>query len=299
VKQTGSTKGRKYMSRVGIITDTTSCINDELLHQYNIGLVPTGLVIDGKVYQDQVEITAERFWQLFKEAQNPITTSAVSPGAFITRFEEMGKTSNDLVCILVSKALTASHQAAYSARDIVRQKNPKLNIQIIDSKNSTGALGYIVLEAARAAQQNKSVDEVMQVVNDLIPRVKYVAMLDTLKYLIRLGRAPRDAEGLEKMGVKPFIGMVNGTGLVENLGGMPGKEKAMFRLVEMVREHTDVSKPLHVMVHYADQIAEGEKIRDMLTASYNIKELYLTPYTPVMACHTGPVLSIAFYADKG
>jgi DegV family protein with EDD domain len=286
------------MSKVGIITDTTSCLTEDLRRQYDIGLVPTGLVIDGKVYLDQVEITSDRFWQLFKEAKNPITTSAVSPGAFLTRFEEMGKSADELVCILVSKALTASHQAAYAARDIVKQKYPGLKIHIIDSKNSTGALGYIVLEAARAAQQNKGIDEVLNVVNDMIPRVKYVAMLDTLKYLIRLGRAPKDAETLESMGVKPFIGMVKGTGLVENLGGMPGKEKAMVRLVEMIKENADVTKPMHVMVHYADQISEGKKIRDMVTGMYNVKEMYMTPYTPVMACHTGPVLSIAFYAEK-
>jgi DegV family protein with EDD domain len=286
------------MSKVGIITDTTSCLTEDLRRQYNIGLVPTGLVIDGKIYLDQVEITSDRFWQLFREAKNPITTSAVSPGAFLTRFEEMGKSTDELVCILVSKALTASHQAAYSARDVIKQKNPGLKIHIIDSKISTGALGYIVLEAARAAQQNKSIDEVLNVVNDMIPRVKYVAMLDTLKYLMRLGRAPKDAEALESMGVKPFIGMVKGTGLVENLGGMPGKDKAMIRLVEMIREYNDVTKPLHVMVHYADQISEGEKIRDMLTGKYNVKEMYMTPYTPVMACHTGPVLSIAFYAEN-
>jgi len=286
------------MSKVAIITDSTSCLPDDLRAYYGIGLVPTGLIVDGKVYLDQVEISAGRFWQLFKETANPITTSAVSPGEFYTIFEKMGKTADNLVCILVSKALTASHQAAYTARDLIKRENPDLNIQIIDSKTSTGALGYIVLEAARAACAEKDIDAVLQVVNDMIPRVKYVAMLDTLKYLIRLGRAPKDADVAESMGIKPFIGMVTSTGLVENLGGVPGKENAMLRLAEMIGQYTDVGAPLHVMVHYADQIAEGEKLRDMVTARYNVKELYLTPYTPVMACHTGPVLSIAFYADR-
>jgi DegV family protein with EDD domain len=286
------------MSGVAVITDSTSCLPDELRAQYGIGLVPTGLVVGGKVYLDQVEITAARFWQLFKQTAGPITTAAVSPGAFLAQFEEQGKTAGDIVCILVSKALTASHQAAYAARDLIKKTHPDLNIHIIDSKTSTGALGYIVLAAARAARDNKNIQEVLAVVDDMLPRVKYVAMLDTLKYLIRLGRAPKDAEAAESMGVKPFIGMVKGTGLVDNLGGMPGKEKAMARLVDMLQEYTDTARPLHVMVHYADQIEDGEKLQEMVTRRYNVKELYLTPYTPVMACHTGPVLSIAFYADK-
>ena len=286
------------MSRVAIITDSTSCLPNELLNQYDIGLVPSGLVINNKVYLDQVEMSAQKFWELFKQTTTPITTNAVSPGEFFRQFELMGKTTENIICILVSRALTASHQAAFAARDLIREKKPQLNIEIVDSKTSTGALGYIVLEAARAAQQNQNFNEVMQVVNDMIPRVKYVAMLDTLKYLIRLGRAPKDAEMTESMGVKPFIGMVKGTGLVENLGGIIGKEKGMIRLVDMIKEYTDTTADLHVMVHYSDQISDGENLRDMVTSKYKVKELYLTPYTPVMACHTGPVLSIAFYSGR-
>jgi DegV family protein with EDD domain len=285
------------MSTTRIITDSTSCLPEELLNQYDIGLVPTTLIINGKAYKDQVEITPAKFWQLFKETISPITTAAVSPGEFYTKFTEMAKSTDNIICILVTKALTASHQAAESARAAVMENNPGLNIQIIDSKTSTGAQGYIVLEAARAARQNKSLDEIMHIINDMIPRVKYVAMLDSLKYLIRLGRAPQGAEAAEAMGVKTFIGMTNGSGLVENLGGVPGKENGMKKLVDMVSEYTDTSKPLHVMVHYSDRIDDGEKLKEMVESKYKVKEMYLTPYTPVMACHVGPVLSIAFYSE--
>jgi DegV family protein with EDD domain len=237
------------------------------------------------------------FWELFKKTTTPVTTAAVSPGDFYSQFIEMGKYTDNIICILVSKVLTASHAAAESARATVMERNPKLNIKIIDSKTSTGAMGFIVLDAARAAQENKSVDEIMQIINNMIPRVKWVAMVDSLKYLIRLGRAPKGAEAAEAMGVKSFYGMLSGTGLVDNLGGVPGKEQGMLKIIDMIKENTDTTRPLHVMVHYSDQISDGETLKEMITSRFTVKELYMTPYSPVMACHSGPVLSAGFYSE--
>jgi DegV family protein with EDD domain len=285
------------MPTVGIITDSTSCLPSDLLSEYSIGLVPMGLVINGRVYQDETGLTAQIFWQMFKETATPITTAPISPGEFYAKFIEIGKVTKDIVCILVSKTLTASYMAAESGKILAIDRNPKLNIQIVDSKTSTGALGYIVLEAARAAQQNKSFDDVVQIVNNMIPRVKYVSMMDTMKYMIRLGRAPKDAETSESMGIKPLTGMVRGTGLVESLGRVRGKEKGMIRLVDMIKEYANTTKPLHVMVHYSEQVSDGEKLKGMVISKYTVKEFYMTPYTPVMACHTGPILAIAFYSE--
>jgi DegV family protein with EDD domain len=285
------------MSAVGIVTDSTSCLPNDLLSKYRIGLVPMGIVINGRVYQDQIGMMSKIFWQEFREEATPITTAPISPGEFYAKFIEMGQVTRDIICILVSKTLTASHKAAESGRAIAMDKNPRLNIQIIDSKTSTGALGYIVLEAARAAQQNKSFDEVTQVVNNMIPRVKYVSMMETMKYMIRLGRAPKDAEAGESLGIKPLTGMVRGTGLVESLGGVPGKEKGMIRLVDMIKEYADTTKALHVMIHYSDRVSDGEKLKEMVIDKYKVKELYMTPYTPAMACHTGSILAIAFYSE--
>ena len=71
----------------------------------------------------------------------------------------------------------------------------------------------------------------------------------------------------------------------------------MQKLVDMVADYIDPGRPLHMMVHYTTNIADGEQLKRMITAKYNCAELYLTPYTPVMAAHTGPVMSLAFYSE--
>jgi len=284
------------MSKVGIVTDSTNCLPPELIKEYDIRVVPVAFSINGRVYQDQIDITPDEFWRLFKEAEEMPTTSAVSPGAFLSTFAELAKSTDSIVCIPLSKVLSAINEIAVQAREMVKSEHPNLNIEIIDSTTATGAMGFIVLEAARAAQAGKSLAEVVQVAQEMIPRVKFCLAMDTLRYLIKLGRAPKTAYFGELLQVKPIVGMVSGTGFVEMLGKTRGKRKAMTKLVDMVKDYIDTNKPVHMMVHYTDNIEGGEKLRDMVTSRYNCAELYLTPYTPVMGCASGPVVALSFYS---
>ena len=283
------------MSKVGIVTDSTSCLPPELVKEYGIRIVPVGLVIDGKGYRD-TDLTNEEFWELFYGAKELPTTSAVSPGDFASTFADLGKSTDSIVCIPVSKALSATHEAAVQARKIVRAENPSLNIEIIDSKTATGALGFIVMEAARAARAGKSLAEVVQVAQDMIPRVKFLATLETLKYLIKGGRAPKTALVGELLQVKPIIGLVSNTGLVDAVGRVRTKRKALLKMVDMVKDYIDTNKPVHLMVQYSESIEDGEELREMVTSRYNCTEVYMTELTPVMSCHTGPMMGLAFYS---
>ncbi len=283
------------MSKIGIVTDSINCLPPELIKEYDIRVVPLGLSINGKAYRDQVDITPDEFWRMFPEIKE-FTTGASNLNEFAKVFAELGKSADGVVCIIVSKALSATHEFAVQAREMVKAEHPNLNIEIIDSKTAAGAQGFIVREAARAAQAGKSLEEVIQVIRDMIPRAKFVIAMDTLKYLIKSGRAPKTAVIGELLQVKPIIGMVSGTGLVENLGRARGKRKAMSKLVDMVREYIDTSKPVHLIVHYTDRIEDGEELKEIATSQLNCEEVYLAPYTPVMAGHIGPVVGLSFYS---
>jgi hypothetical protein len=52
------------------------------------------------------------------------------------------------------------------------------------------------------------------------------------------------------------------------------------------------------MIDYSDEIADGEKLKEIVAGKYQVKELYLTPYSPGMAFHVGPVLLIIFQVDR-
>jgi len=284
------------MAKVGIVTDSTNCLPPDLIAEYDIRVVPVGMVIEGKAYRDLVDITLGEFRKMMPGLEKQPTTSAANPGDFLNVFTELSKSTDSIVCVLVSKALTATQEVAYQARRMIRAEHPNLNIEIIDSKTSAGALGFIVLEAARAAQQNKSLEEVTAVVEDMIFRVIYLASLDTLQYLMRIGRAPKATSVGEVLNVKPVIGFVDDTGLIEVVARVRGKRKSLDTLVNLVDKYVDTKQPLHVMVHYMDGIQQGEELRELITSRYNCAEVYMTEFTPVMVSATGPMVGLSVYS---
>ena len=205
------------MSKVAVITDTVSCLPTNLVREFGIEIIPVSLVIDRKNYKD-TEISNEEFWKLFNNTKESITTNAINPTDFESAFQKLASNTDNICCIVVSKKLSATYNSAATARDNLKQKIPSLKIEIIDSTTATGAEGYIVLEAARAAQSGESLSKVVKAAQDMIPRVKFVTIMNTLKYLIRSGRAPKSAIIGNWLKIKPLIGMVSGTGLVDNLG---------------------------------------------------------------------------------
>lgn len=283
------------MAKVGIVTDTINCLPPEIIDEYHIHVVPIPLSVDGKTYRDQVELSPDEFWKMFPEMKE-FTTGAPPLGDFLNIFSGMAQTTDTIFCTFVSKALSATYEAAVQARDKFKSENPDITIEIVDSRTAAGAQGFVVLEVARAAQAGKSLDEVVQVAQDMIKRVRFFCAMDTLKYIIKSGRAPKTAYMGEFMQVKPIIGMVNNTGLVENLARAMGKQKAMAKMPEMMKPYVDTSKPLHIIAHYTDNIEDGKKLRDLVTSHYNCEEVFLTPYTPVMSGHTGPVVAVSFYS---
>jgi DegV family protein with EDD domain len=137
-------------------------------------------------------------------------------------------------------------------------------------------------------------DEILAVLDDLLPRTFVTAGLQTLDYLRRSGRMNPFVAGLGSLlQLKPILTMKN---------GQPGSErvrtsaKAEARLIEMLKEHQPIDRfallhtnaPQEAQVFYAkikDQIPDGE--------------VYSMDITPVIGTHIGPgAVGYAILSEK-
>ncbi len=282
------------MAKVGIVTDSVGCVPPEKRKEYDIRVVPLALHIDGKTYLDQVDLSPDGFWEMFKGIKE-LTTGAPALGIFANVFKDLSKSSKDIVCTFISGKLSAMQEAGIEAAAIVKKENRELNIEFVDSFTAAGAEGFVAMEMARAAQAGKSMAEVVKIGQDMVARVKWIMGMETLKYLIKGGRAPKYAYVGELFGVKPIAGVVNNTGLVDNIGKVRGNQKCMLKIVDLIKDYVDTNQPLHINVHYTDKIEDGKQLLNLITSRYKCAEVYLTPFTPVMCGHTGPVFAVSFY----
>jgi DegV family protein with EDD domain len=289
------------MSQVAVVTESSSALPKDLVAKLGIRVVSLGYVHNNKVYRDDIDIKTEDFWKIFPTFTEIPTTSAGSLGDFRNTFLALGKSTDNIVCITMSKILSATFKAAEQAAQIVMEEKPGLNIKVVDSKKGLGALGLIVIETARAAAAGKNLEEVGRVANDMVARAKYFMILESLKYIMKAGRAPDAKAQVAQVpaavpAISPIMGIVkDDTGVLENFDRGANIDEALGKVVGMVKNHIDVNKEVHFLLAHPDRPDKCEQLKKALSSQYKVAEINVGRMTPSMIVACGPMYGLAFY----
>jgi DegV family protein with EDD domain len=283
------------MSRAGIITDSIHGLTPEMVRQYDIRVAPMGVNVLGKGYWDMVDITPAQFYAILKQMDAPGSTNAASPGQFLKIYESLGRTSSEMVYIGVSRIMTATFDNARMARQMFLMDHPGAKIELIDSQNCAGAQGFLVLEAARAAESGKSLTEIVALVQAMVPRVKYLTLTATLKYLMRMGEIRRDVTPGQVSGARPIIGITDNISGAIRIISQPGPATALDEILRLAEKLIEPGKPVHVIFHYSEDLQEAEELKQKLLSRFNCVEIYMSEYTPAALCSTGLMTGFSFY----
>jgi DegV family protein with EDD domain len=281
------------MPKLAVVTDSSAYLPAELLQRYGIQVIPLNVHFNGSLYKDGVDITEEEFFRKLAAAPELPSTSQPSAGEFAEFFRRAAQGADGVVAIVLSSSLSGTYSSAITAKDML----PDLPIAVVDSRTTSMGMGFLVLAAARAAQEGKSLEEVVAVVEGLVNRVSVVFMPDTLKYLAKGGRIGNAAALMGSvLAIKPLLEVAGGK--VEPLEKVRTRSKAIARLVGVLKERCD-GRPAHVAVIHTLAPQEAEQIRQQIARDFpHVNELFTTGVSPVIGTHVGPgCLGLCFYAE--
>jgi DegV family protein with EDD domain len=282
--------------RVAIVTDSTACIHPDLIKQFDIIVVPVVYLIDGKSYRDGIDMTTTEFYTRLKRAKKLPTTSGSLTQSYIEAFGRASQTAGHILCITISSKLSGMFDSARIAVQTVQKEIPGININVVDSYTAAGAQGLVVIAAARAAAAGKNARDVIDITRKVIEKVYLFAMLDTLTYLVKGGRAPRAAAiATSILQIKPIFTINDGA--ASSFTSVITTRKALWRLVKIMAEKKVPGLPFHTIVMHADALENAQMIMEEINSQINPDEKWLCEFTPVMGVHTGPgLVGVAFYS---
>jgi DegV family protein with EDD domain len=287
------------MRRIAVVTDSTCCLPAELVAQHSIHVVPLLICIGGKAFRDNVDIAAQEVYRIMRRDEDLPTTSVPTPDDFFKAYVDAGKEAEGIVCITLTGLQSKTYETAVLGKKIAEETMPKTTIEVIDSRAVSGALGFTVLEAARAADNGAGLKEVCEVARKTSSRMNFLAMVDTLHFLARTGRIARAAAWAGAvLNMKPVLEHSTAVGETTPFARPRSKAKAVELMLQTMTERMG-SSTVHVLVHHADELEEGEKLKSEIARRFKCAELYLTEFTPIMGVHAGPgVLAVAFWKDE-
>ncbi len=285
------------MKKVAIVTDSISCIPREMIQAYGIEIVAPNIYCNGQVYRDWLDITPGQAYQLLNQDPNGFSTAAPSPGHFADTYRRLAAGAESILCITLSSKVSTLHNAAVSARELVKDELPDTGIEVLDSRICTGAEGFVVMAAARVAAEGRDFAEVLESAKKVRNSVDLLFVLDTVRFAYRTGRIPRFASQVGSLlNVKPVLGWKDGGAYFK--GMTRSKDKGVDRIVDLMHNRVGRQR-VHVAVHHTDAVDEGEKLRERVRGEFDCAELWLTEFSPIMGYSAGRgALGLAFYIDK-
>ena len=274
--------------KIQIVTDSASDLSDEEAASLGIKIVPLSIRFGEEELIDRIELSADEVYERMNNSTDVPQTAAPSPGAFKKAFEDcFTNGAETVICINISGELSATIQAAEAgAREL-----PEKDIRIFDSKSVTGGLGTMVLEAAKASQNDSSVDEIFNLLENLRSKTRVYAAIDTLENLKKGGRIGNAQALLGSMlSIKPLIDV--STGIVEEAGRQRTRKKSLLWLSNKLAEFEGNIENLVVMHARAEDLDE---FLNMFGTQVDKSNMRVTALGPVVASHGGPgVIGICF-----
>jgi DegV family protein with EDD domain len=277
---------------VKIVTDTVADLPSGVIKEMGITVIPILVRFGEQVYRDGIDLTSEQFYEKLKKSKALPVTSVPSPGTFVEVYNRLAEEADEILAIMVSSRLSGTYEVALQSIGLMKRKR---RVEVIDSKWATMAQGFIVMEAAKAARAEASLDEVVEITRRTIPRVDFLSTFDTLEYLRRGGRIGKAQAFLGSLlKVNPLITLRDG--VVEPAGRVRSRAKAIERLYEFAMGYSHIEE---MAVEDTACPDEAEALVERLSEKFPKERIYRSKMTPAIGTHTGPgLLLVAVFGDK-
>jgi DegV family protein with EDD domain len=268
------------MPGVYVVTDSSSDLTAEDVAGFDIEVVPLTVRFGADEFTDGVDLSIEDFYKRMATSEELPQTACPSPGAFAASFgraEEAG--ADAVVCITISGELSNTLQSAQTAAAGFEGRLP---VRVVDSKSVSSGLGTMVLEAATTARAGSDVDAVQARVDELVPRTRVFATLNTLENLRKGGRIGGAKAMVGSMlSIKPLIDITGGT--VREAGKARTRKRAMQLLYEQMTNAGVIDK-VAVMHGKAPDIQE---FLDLIAPHFSRASVRLGVLGAVIGSHGG------------
>lgn len=264
---------------IKIVTDSTCDLPEAIIKLYDITVVPMFIHFGAKDYRDGIDISREEFYQRLPQSFPLPTTATPGPGVFTQFYEELARAgATEIISIHVSASLSATLESARAGAQAA-----SVPVTVVDSKQLSLGLGFMVEAAARAVQAGAGKDEILKVIDALATRTYVFAALDTLEYLRRSGRMNSFVAGVGTLlQLKPMLIMFNGQPSAERVRT---RARSMERLVEMLQNVAPLERIAFAHTQAAERVTElRQRVQVLLPAT----EIWSVDITPVIGTHIGP-----------
>lgn len=216
--------------KYGIVTDSSCDL--KALPSYHENIIymqaPLTLRLGDKEYTDDDNLDIEKFMSEMKACTSPTGSAAPSPQSWLDAYQK----ADEVFAVTISGKLSASHESAVMAKNMLAETRPDKKIFIIDSLSAGPGLTMLVLKLAELMEQQLSFEEICAKITEYQRQNGLLFILESLDNLVKNGRINKIVGNvIGKLGIKLLAG-ASSEGTIDILHKCRGRNNVYDRLIK-------------------------------------------------------------------
>lgn len=284
------------MSKILLSADSTCDLGNRLKEKYQVHYYPFHIILDGRDYQDNVDISPQEIFQAYYDRRILPRTAAINVQEYLDYFGPFVEQGYEVIHLNLGSALSSAYQNCLLAAKELPGVYP------VDSCNLSTGIGHLVLDAAAWIRQGLEAAEIARRLEARKRLVHSSFILDTLKFLSAGGRCSSiTALGANLLNIKPCIQVDNTSGAMHVGRKYRGTlDKVLPRYVkDTLRSAGKLNtKRLFITHSGIDNFYVG-LVKETVKQEADFENIYITQASYTISCHCGPnTLGILFESKE-
>ena len=280
------------MRKIILSADSTCDLGDELKEKYQVHYYPFHIILEGKDYQDNVDITPGDIFQRYYEKKVLPKTAAINVEEYVNYFRPFVEQGYEVVHLNLGSALSSAHQYCMLVARVLQGVYP------VDSGNLSTGIGHLVLDAGEMIKEGLGAEEIAGKLNQRKNLVHSSFILDTLKFMSAGGRCSNVmALGANLLNIKPCIEVNNKDGSMDVGKKYRGSLKKVLPLYvkDKLQGYQGIWTDKIFITHSGIDQEYSELVKEAIQEEKEFQNIYVTRASCTISCHCGPnTLGILF-----
>jgi len=269
--------------RIKFSADSACDLPRELAERYDMAIVHGNILMDGKILNDLTDVTPEDIFRHVESGGELPKTSAQNAGDYAPLFEAWRKDYDAVIHFSLGSEFSVCHQNACLAAEELK------NVYVVDSKNLSTGIAWLMLEARELAENGASPEEIVEAAKRRRELVEVSFVLENVEYLYKGGRCGAVAAfGANLLALKPCIEVKDGVmGVGKKYRG--SFEKGLLTYVQdRLANRDDIDYSRVFITHTRMDAALAQKVVEAVKHAGPWQEIYRTGTYCTIANHCGP-----------
>jgi DegV family protein with EDD domain len=272
-------------SDVAIITDSSIDLPKDLLEHLNIHVIPIRIHIDEEAFIDGISITPEEFYHIVEERGTIPKTAHPTYRDFKAKYQFLATHYKSLISIHIGRNMSNTANAA----ELVKRDMAKIKLDVIDSRSTTAALGFVAQYAAELANAGYPHEQILKLTREIVNKTELYGVLESLDYAVKGGRMPKFVKTIADIfGVCPIVHMRREE-KAKIIGFGTGVDSAIKKFGKKLLKSMNSNKKYRIGIVHCKNLKGAEKLLNYLNDhARNIESSFMMDCGVTIGSHTGP-----------